>query len=305
MLRRIARTTSLLAVASSLLACGNGPNTELVGCTAEPCETDGSAHSAGAGAAATTDVVVDTPWLVERLDEVRVIDARGLDAYRDGHIRGAISLDADALRATVDGVVGQVADQATVQNVLRQAGLDEGPIVVVYGAASEPDPARVAWTLAYYGYPDVRLLDGGWTAWSEAGTPTDTGEPEAHTGDWTASSPDANLRVDANWIAERLDDPRVSLIDARTASEYEAGHIPGALSVNWEANVSGGAYKPAAEVAALYATVDAGDTVVAYCQTGSRASLTWVTLLWLGYDDVRLYDGSWTEWSARTDSPRE
>lgn len=115
--------------------------------------------------------------------------------------------------------------------------------------------------------------------------------------------PVGRYRVDAEWVRARLSDPRTVLIDARSGSEFASGHIPGATNVDWAQTVAAGRFRARETLRALHPVHQGGQTWIAYCQTGSRASVTWVALTALGYHP-QLYDGSWEEWSA-LDLPRE
>ena len=251
---------------------------------------------------------VDGAWLEPRLGSrgLQVLDVRSASEHAAQRIPSALYLSQDILRATIDGIPGQVAPQPVVETALRAAGVSREAVIVVYGSTTDTIASRVVWTLAFYGHADARLLDGGLRRWLAENRPVARDPPPPPVkSDYAIPGAIAELRVDAEWVAAHLDDPSVLLFDARSSGEYAAGHIPGAFSTDWQRHVVDGAFRPLDEVRALYPAIPPGATLVAYCQTGSRASVVWNALLLLGYTDVRLYDGSWSEWGSRPDLPKE
>ncbi len=256
------------------------------------------------------DPLVQASELRSRAAEtIRVIvDLRPAPDFAAGHIPGAVRLDIEQLRAEVDGVREQLAPRETVANVLATIGLDPDDEVIVVDDKTSPRAARLVWTLAYYGHDPakVRVLDGGWPAWLAAAGPTSaeittTPASAPHLG---AEQP--TLRVDAAWMLAHLEDPDVLRLDVRTDEEWKAGRIPGAQHIPWQqAQTADGRMREPAPLRDLYARALASPTVAVYCKSGMRASFTWLVLRTLGHRDVRVYDGSWIEWGARPDLPKE
>jgi thiosulfate/3-mercaptopyruvate sulfurtransferase len=273
--------------------------------------TGGAAGSATGGAGGVVlvpaDVLVDVAWVQahESASDVQLVDARAQSAYDAGHLPGALHVDVQSLSTTVNGVSNMLADASTVASLLSTAGVDRGKTAVVYGANVDTSATRLFWALDYHGQPELRLLDGGYAGWVAGSGATETGSAAVTPSSYPATGLVDARRVDLGWMLAHYADSGVVLIDARTSQEFAAGHIPGALNVDSQSNLSSGALASTSALTALYANVPADKTVVTYCQSGSRASIAYLALRRLGYPDLRLYDGSWAEWGAQPNTPKE
>jgi thiosulfate/3-mercaptopyruvate sulfurtransferase len=244
-------------------------------------------------------VLLDVRW--------RLGGPPGLDAYRDGHLPGAVFTDLDRDLAAPPGPGGRhpLPDPAAFQEAMRAAGVSQDRPVVVYDDRDATAAARAWWLLRYYGHQNVRVLDGGYQAWLAAGLPVSEAGPAGPPGDFTAR-PGHMPVLDA---AGAESTARTGLLlDARAGERYRgeqepidpvAGHIPGAVSAPTAGNVNpDGTFRSPAELAARFAALGAGTragSVGAYCGSGVTAAHEVLALAVAGLP-AALYVGSWSNW---------
>lgn len=260
--------------------------------------------------------LVDATRVRDYLDDLalRIIDVRAvMDDFELGypydHVPGAVYLDVRELFTTIDGVPGRLVGQSAAERVLGDLGLTRETVAVIYDEGTGPLAAQLAWLLAHYGHPQVRVLDGGWPAWEAIDGPVSDEDVQPEPATYFAQ-PDATQLATANWIAAHLEHPDVVLVDARTPREFDAGRLPGAVNLPYEDNLISDAvplFRPASELRERFevAGVTPDKEIVVYCETGARSAHTWLALRRLGYPRVRNYEGSWAEWQRRPDLPKE
>ncbi len=267
--------------------------------------------------------VVTGEWLEPRLGSpglVVVESDEDVLLYETGHIPGAVKVDWHT--ELNDPVVRDYVDGAGFAGLLSRKGISRDDTVVIYGDKSNWWAAYALWVFSLFGHEDVRLLDGGRDKWIAEGRPFTTDIPSPPPTDYpVVERDDTVLRAYKDDVLAHLGKP---LIDVRSPEEYDgsrtsapaypeegalrAGHIPTAWSVPWARAVApDGGFKTRAELDAIYrgeAGLQDGDSIVAYCRIGERSSHTWFVLKHLlGFEDVRNYDGSWTEWGSAVRVP--
>ncbi|HWM17542.1 MAG TPA: sulfurtransferase [Microbacterium sp.] len=267
--------------------------------------------------------LVTTEWLAERLGQpglVVVESDEDVLLYETGHIPGAVKVDWHT--ELNDPVVRDYIDGEQFAALLGSKGIARDTTVVIYGDKNNWWAAYALWVFTLFGHEDVRLLDGGRDLWIAEGRPITTDAPEVTPVEYPiVERDDSGIRAFKEDVLAHLGNP---LIDVRSPEEYNgerttapaypeegalrAGHIPTAASVPWaRAAASDGTFKSRAELDAIYrgeAGLADGDDVIAYCRIGERSSHTWFVLAHLlGFEKVRNYDGSWTEWGSAVRVP--
>ena len=269
------------------------------------------------------DVLVDTQWVEDHLsdDSIRIVEVDENPAlYAEAHIPGAIGLDWK--RDLQDQVKRDFLGPAEFGELFGGRGVSNDHTIVLYGDRNNWFAAYTYWYLRYYGHQSVKLMNGPREKWISEGRPTSTDVPSFEPQQFTAQEGDAAIRAKRDEVLEALDrDTR--LVDVRSPQEYSgeliamagyeqegaqrAGHIPGAASVPWaQAVTEDGTFKSAEELRELYKAkgVTDGNPIIAYCRIGERSAHTWFVLHeLLGHDEVKNYDGSWTEWGNMVDVP--
>ena len=255
---------------------------------------------------------------------LKVIDVRDAETFRKGHIDGAIQIGRRDIENTGDNIPGMRADAAQIARLFSDSGIETDDWLVLYDDRGSPEAARLWCILEGYGHERVKVLNGGLTAWKGDGYELTSSSNELPPTAFSWTNPqDASLWIDAEEIAGILNDPdsRAILIDTRTSDEYygvrqkknaeRAGHIPGAIHLDWADLIEyhgDHRVKQKEPIQKLLTNfgITTGDTIILYCHSGVRSSLTTFVLReLLEYPHVRNYDGSWTAWSRMTNYPIE
>jgi len=276
------------------------------------------------------DRLVSTEWLATAIEDgaldggnlVVVESDEDVLLYETGHIPGAVKIDWHT--DLNDEVTRDYVDGEAFAALVASKGISRDSTVVIYGDKSNWWAAYALWVFTLFGHEDVRLLDGGRDKWIAEGRALSTVTTVATPADYpVVERDDAPIRAFKDDVLAHFGKP---LIDVRSTEEYtgqrthmpaypeegalRGGHIPTAASIPWARAAAGdGTYRNRGELEALYlgeAGLNEGDDVVAYCRIGERSSHTWFALKYLlGFETVRNYDGSWTEWGNLVGAPIE
>jgi thiosulfate/3-mercaptopyruvate sulfurtransferase len=274
------------------------------------------------------EVLVDTQWAEDHLKDLKVriaeVDYDAKANYELGHIPGAVLFDWK--NDINDPLTRNVLTKEACQNLLQNAGVNNDTTLLLYGDFNNWFAAFAFWVLKYYGYKDIRLINGGRKKWLQEDRALTKDVPSYPKGNFAASDPDSKIRVFLDEVKRAVSAPALKMIDVRSPKEFSGeilappeyptehaqrgGHIPGAVNIPWAqaVNDSDGTFKNTEELKQLYESkgITPDKEVIAYCRIGERSSHTWFVLKYLlGYPNVKNYDGSWTEWGNMIANPIE
>jgi thiosulfate/3-mercaptopyruvate sulfurtransferase len=271
------------------------------------------------------NVLVTTEWVAQHATDagVRVVEVDvDTTAYDQGHVPGSIAWNWTT--ELCDTKVRDIVPADQLEQLLGKSGIDNKTAIVLYGDNNNWFAAWAFWQLKIYGHEDVRIMDGGRKKWLAEGRDLSTDKPELAAAAYKAGAADLSLRAFLPEVQQAMKSASAALVDVRSPAEFtgeilsppglpetcqRGGHIPGAKSIPWGKNCNDdGTFKSFEELTALYAAqgITGDQPVIAYCRIGERSSLTWFALKHLlGFENVRNYDGSWTEWGNLVGAPVE
>jgi thiosulfate/3-mercaptopyruvate sulfurtransferase len=271
------------------------------------------------------EVLVDTDWVASHQDDpkVKIVEVDVDTArYDQGHVRNATGWNWQT--DLQDKTVRDVVDPRAFAVLCRHAGINADDSVVLYGDNNNWFAAWAFWQFKYHEHPDVRLMNGGRKKWEQEGRPMTTDRPDVTRSAYPVPATDETIRAYRQDVMDQLGSPEMNLVDVRSPDEFtgkvvappgttetaqRAGHIPGARNVPWSRTVNDdGTFKASDQLGDLYARAgcDLAKPTIAYCRIGERSSHTWFVLTYLlGADNVKNYDGSWTEWGNLVGVPIE
>lgn len=249
--------------------------------------------------------------------DILIVDLCKHDVYAQTHIPGAVHLEYAQIVAAKPPVMGLLPDAEILSQLFSSMGLTPEKHMVAYDDEGGGRAARLVWTLDAVGHTRYSILNGGLHAWLKEGHPTVDTEHRHEASEYPVKIDDTPV-ADKNYILAQLEKDDIVLLDSRSPEEYRgekkfaarAGRIPGAVNMDWflvmdkERNMR---LKPEAELRNLLTERGISDdkTVVTYCQTHHRSALTYFVLKLLGFQKIKGYPGSWSDWGNSEDTPIE
>jgi len=238
------------------------------------------------------------------------VDTRTFGEYKKGHIPGSINIDLFQLHwfDTSKRGIGDFNRQTRI--LLSNIGINSRCHVIFYDDISGVSAARGVWLLLYFSHKMVSMLDGGFEAWRRFGYPIEfQSNPLIHSK--FRGKVDRNVLATAEEVEKSLKNNKIVILDARSREEFNGsdvraarrGHIPSAVNIDWQRNIENGSFKNKEKLSKIYSEISKNSKIITYCQGGYRAAHAFLVLKLLGYENAKMYLGSWGEWGNRLDLP--
>ncbi len=277
--------------------------------------------------AAHPESIVTTEWVAENLNNpnVRLVEVDvDTEAYEQGHIPGAVGWNWTS--QLNDKLTRDILSSEQIGQLLGESGIGPDTTVVLYGDNNNWFATYAFWQMKIYGHADLKIMDGGRQKWIDEDRELTTDETSVEAVSYNAPAPDLSIRATRDYVLDVVSTSNnTGLVDVRSPDEFSGallappnlpqegsqrgGHIPGAANIPWASAVAeDGTFKSVEELERLYgdAGISGNGETIAYCRIGERSSHTWFVLSQiLGYEKVRNYDGSWTEYGSIVGAPIE
>ena len=269
---------------------------------------------------------IDTPWVIDtntlenRLNEenLLVIDMTKESDYQQAHIPGAVFLDYSNVVKHTPPVVGMLPSPEQFSQAISKLGVNPDTYIVVYDDEGGGKASRLMWTLEIAGHKKMSLLNGGIHAWLKDNKPVNSDIPTTKESQYSVNFNDTTAIADANYIMSNLEQAGFCVLDTRSQNEFRgtdkrasrAGHIPGAINLDWmdiKNADDAQRLKSADQLKEMLAGLGLSpeQEIVTHCHSHHRSALMYVVLKSLGYNNVKGYPASWSDWAERSDTPVE
>ena len=250
--------------------------------------------------------IVDPGWLEAHLghDQLRTVDLRDLDVYEKGHLPGAVQTNLKDFGHSSTGLSDMLLPPEEFEMQMARLGISSEDTIVTYDDNWGLPAARLVWALHHYGHSSAAALDGGWDRWKEELRPDDNAIVAGGSGIFrVGTNPDVS--ADYDWLMAHMERTDVIPLDTRSQAEFDQGHLPGAICWDWFRAIPEESWRTSRSPDELLPElaqigVTESSEVVTYCAVGMRSAHTYVVLRQAGFPRVRLYDGSWQDWSSRS-----
>ncbi len=305
----------LAGLTGLLAACGGGSKSGSTG-NQSTAAAGGNAQPTGTSAATVAGtryaheaMLADAALLRDATGSVKIVALTPQADFASGHIENAAQIDWSDLElsdSSSDAAIQRWQQQ--VQQKLGAVGLSPSDKVVAYDGGTL-FAARFWWVLAYLGQQNQQVLNGGLSAWQNDGGQVSTSSTSLTATTFSGTATPSVLAALPE-VKDSLNKSGILFVDARSPEEYAAGHLPGAVNVQYTQNAIAGTppfFKTQGDLIKMYEQIGASTDklIIPYCSTGVRSAVTYFTLRLIGYDKVKLFSGSWNEWTSHSDLPVE